>query len=220
MLCIPIGDLNKTRKKPYINYSLIAVNIAVFIIGFFFTNFDKIIYRFGFIPAKPELFQVFTSLFLHGSFMHLFMNMLFLWIAGDNVEDSFGHFGYLLFYLGAGLMGNIFHYYSVTAPHANIPCIGASGAISGVLGAYVLVYPRKKIVFWWLFWFILPHTGTFALASVWVIGAWFIMQLLSHIVSQGAGYSEVAYAAHIGGFISGAVITGLLVIMGRIKAKW
>lgn len=186
----------------------------------FFANYKQVIYKFGFIPARPELLQAFTSLFLHGGLEHLIGNMLFLWIAGDNVEDSMGHFGYLIFYLGAGLMGNISHYYVVSASQANIPCIGASGAISGVLGAYMLIYPKHKIVFWWLFWFILPHTGTFEIASFWVIGFWFVIQLISHMISHSGIYSSVAYIAHIGGFIFGVAVTWIFVLAGRVKVKW
>ena len=150
--------------------------------------------------------------------------MLYLFIVGDNVEDKLGHVGYLLFYLICGAMADAIHgaiamtmaiKSAGTSIMANIPCVGASGAISAVLGAYFVMFPRNKIKMFYVFFF---RPGTFSLPSFWIIGLWFVMQLFSQAV--GGGYSGVAYGAHIGGFLSGFLIVGFLIIIGVLKPFW
>lgn len=183
---------------------------------YFSPDYEKIVQHFGLIPLHAQPLTFVTSIFLHGSIFHLLGNMLFLWICGDNVEDRLGHFGFLLFYLAAGIIASLTHIKMTTMP--GIPCIGASGAISGVLGAYVVLFPKSKIKFWYLFWFYLIfRTGTFTLASVWALGFWFIEQLLLGYLNLSVQSGGVAYWAHIGGFISGLLIVGLLRFSGVVR---
>lgn len=220
MLVIPTGDINPSERKPYVNYFLLGLNIIVFAAVFLLTDYEKVIINYGFIPSKGFSYTMITSIFLHGGLLHLLGNMLYLWIVGDNVEDKFGHFWYLLLYLASGAIAVFFHWALVQGRMAQIPCIGASGAIAGILGAYVVLFPRSKIVFWYLIWLyiIFFRIGTFNIASFWAIGFWFVMQLFSQ-AATGAG-TGIAYGAHIGGFIFGAVVTGILLLLGVLRAKW
>lgn len=167
------------------------------------------------MPLHPQTITFITSLFLHGGLLHLFGNMLFLWICGDNVEDRLGHLGFLLLYLASGIIASLTHIQMTAMPE--VPSIGASGAISGILGAYVVLFPRSKIRFWYLFWFYLFfRMGTFTLASVWAIGFWFIEQLLLGYLTLSSHAVGVAYWAHIGGFVFGLIIVGLLRLSGLV----
>lgn len=219
MFFIPIGDDNPTRRTPYVNYALLAINTILFLGLGFTTQYQNLVMHFGFIPDKAVPYTYITSIFLHGSIWHLLGNMLYLFIVGDNVEDKLGHVGYLLFYLFCGALANVFHAAMVSGKMMHIPTIGASGAISAVLGSYMLLFPKNKIKFFYiLFIFFFIRWGTFKLASLWAIGAWFIMQLFSHATS--GGYTNVAYGAHIGGFIGGVLIVGTLVLVGLIQVHW
>lgn len=158
-------------------------------------------------PVIPPVLTLLTCVFLHGGWMHFLGNMWFLWIFGDNVEDRFGHFGYLLFYLGCGVAASVTHYASM--PDSTMPTIGASGAIAGVMGAYMYLYPRATVlslvpIFYFIRIIVLP-------APVF-LGIWFLMQLLQ---GMGASASGVAWWAHIGGFVIGAAIAAVL---GRTHA--
>lgn len=153
-------------------------------------------------PAVPPLMTMLTCVFLHGGWMHFLGNMWFLWIFGDNVEDRFGHFGYLLFYLGCGVAASVAHFASM--PDSTMPTIGASGAIAGVMGAYWVLYPRARVlslvpIFYFLRIVVLP-------APIF-LGIWFVMQLLQGMSTHASG---VAWWAHIGGFVIGAILAGLL----------
>jgi membrane associated rhomboid family serine protease len=217
---IPLKDLNPSRTYPFVNLTLILANITVFIytLGLEVTlprlSFEALLLSYSTVPARfPALLAghasfeasfvpLFTSMFLHANFWHLAGNMLFLWIFGDNVEDFFGHFAYLLFYLvcgvGAGLLHVIFNL------HSNVPALGASGAISGVMGAYILLYPRARILTL-VFIFPLP------VPAVIFLGLWYVMQFLSGINALGGGASGgVAVWAHIGGFLLGMLLTGMV----------
>jgi len=217
---IPLKDINPSRTYPFINITLILTNIAVFLyqinlqLTLSVRDYDAFLYSHSTVPARfvallsghgsleAACVPLFTSMFLHSGFLHIAGNMLFLWIFGDNVEDYFGHLGYLLFYLlcgvGAGLCHAAFHVYS------NLPALGASGAISGVMGAYILLYPRARILTVVII-FLLP------IPAVFVLGEWFIMQFLSGLNAVGSGVSGgVAWVAHIGGFLLGMVITAVV----------
>jgi membrane associated rhomboid family serine protease len=217
---IPLKDLNPSRSYPFVNLTLILLNIGVFLYEFnlrltltprayefFLTSYSVVPARFlaflwGQTSFEAAFLPLLSSLFLHVTFLHLAGNMLFLWIFGDNVEDSFGHFSYLLFYLvcgvGAGLLQSLFDLHSV------IPALGASGAISGVMGAYILLYPRARVLTL-VFIFVLP------IPAVFVLGAWFLMQFLSGMNALSAGMmGGVAWWAHIGGFLLGLLLTGFL----------
>jgi membrane associated rhomboid family serine protease len=219
MFFLPIGDENPARKVPYVTFALLAVNVLVFL-GLGFTSlYGDIVRQFGYIPSKAVPFTFLTSLFLHGSIFHLLGNMLYLYIVGDNVEDKLGHAGFLAFYLVTGAAANLIHGHMASGRMLDLPTIGASGAISAVLAAYLLMFPRNKIkYFYFIFVLVFIRWGTFSLASFWAIGLWFLMQLFSHAFS--GGYSSVAYGAHIGGFLAGFLILGFLVLTGRIAVFW
>ncbi len=161
--------------------------------------YDLFVFRHGFRPAEPTLTSLFGALFLHGGWMHLIGNMLFLWIFGDNVEFRLGHFGYFLTYLGTGVAATLF--FALFVPGSQIPLIGASGAISGVLGCYYLWFPRNRVkTFVFLFPFIF---GTYFIPARWVLGFFLLIDnLLPFLISRGSG-GGVAHGAHIGGFLAG-----------------
>ncbi|MEK7449189.1 MAG: rhomboid family intramembrane serine protease [Planctomycetota bacterium] len=225
MLILPIGDINPRRTVPYVNYLLIAVNTAVFILLGFQENYDLIVSRYGLTPAQIKPLTFITSMFLHGSIFHLVGNMLFLWICGDNVEDRLGHLGFLLLYLTAGLVAGGAHILMISPAEKMIPCIGASGAISGIMGAYLVLFPGSRIKFWYFFFFyFFIRTGTFMLTSFWAIGFWFAEQLLLTFISSAYQMpSGVAYWAHIGGFVFAFIIVLLIrstgIVQGGLRKK-
>jgi len=201
---IPIGDDNPTERTPYVNYGLIAVNVLAFLLFCLGPPNDPGLIRWTMVPADLYWPTLFTSLFLHGGWMHLIGNMVFLWIFGDNIEDRLGHLGYIVFYFVCGLAADAAHILS--NPASQLPTLGASGAISGVMGAYILFFPRHSVkTFIWLgFWYAdVVRTPAF----LW-IGFWFGQQILLNLLSRGGG--GVAYLAHIGGFIAGVAIAGAI----------
>jgi membrane associated rhomboid family serine protease len=206
---IPIKDNIPSRKRPFVTIAFIAINVVVFIYEMSLgRNINTFIFQFGMIPknivAGQNLHTLFTSMFLHGGFWHILGNMLYLYIFGDNVEDAFGHFGFLIMYLVSGLVGSAAHI--LTAVGSKIPTIGASGAVSGVLGAYFVLYPRAQVLALVpIFFFI----RIMALPAFIFLGFWFLLQLLYGAGSMGGG-AGVAFFAHIGGFVIG-ILLGLLV---------
>ena len=201
-------DTQRLHGRPYINYSLITLNIIIFIWEIietnFFTNESKInaiFFSYGTIPDlvfKGDFFPLITSMFLHGGIMHIIGNMVFLHIFGDNIEDRFGHFKYLILYLFWGIVAGIIHsFYAVYVGSGNIPAVGASGAISGVLGAYLILFPKAKIFTVITAFFI----TTVRIPAIAYIPLWFILQIIFGIINPEGG---VAYLAHIGGFVVGA----------------
>jgi len=170
----------------------------------------------GLVPSDIYIYKIFSSMFLHGSWMHLIGNMLYLWIFGNNIEDYLGHIKFLIFYLFCGICATLVHVFSDV--NSTIPVIGASGAISGVLGAYLILYPRAKVKL--LIWFGIV-TILRVRASV-VLIFWFVYQFLSILKSSGEG-GGVAWWAHIGGFIVGILIILLLgkkKVIQREKGPW
>ncbi len=221
----PISDDNpRQHVAPYVNYSIIAICVVVFLwqLSLGTDGGDRAVLSLGMIPARlfgygelpPELVVVpawatiFTSMFMHGGFLHIGGNMLYLWIFGDNIEDSMGHFRYAVFYLLCGTAAALTQ--GFVAPSSEAPMIGASGAISGVLGAYVLLHPRATIrVLIFLGFFV-----TFAyIPALVVLGFWFLMQLFSAAV-PASGEAGVAFWAHIGGFVAG------LALITFFKRRW
>ena len=212
---IPLRDENPSGKFAYVNVGLLVANVAVFFyqLQLLLTSpraLKAFELTYAMVPARISgwssghgsfelaFLPLFTSMFLHSGFPHLLGNMLFLWIFGDNVEAAFGHLRYLLFYLfcgiGAGLVHVAFNY------HSHIPALGASGAISGVLGAYIVLEPRNRILTLILIFLI-------RVPAVVVLGVWFAMQFLSGISSLGAAVNGgVAVWAHIGGFLIGVLV--------------
>ena len=210
---IPIGDENPTHRTPIVTLTLVIVNVIVF--GLQLLQGIDFTLRFSFVPlALTQLLEgrgslwvlvsMVTAMFLHGSFGHIFGNMLFLWIFGDNVEDVFGRVPYVLFYLMCGIAATLTQY--LTGPLSPIPNLGASGAISGVLGAYVLMFPAARVnLFIWPF---SIFFGTFGVPAFLWIGFWFLMQLFLGVQDLGQiTEGGVAFWAHIGGFVAGLALT-------------
>ena len=217
---IPLHDDNPTHSFPYLTITLIALCVLVYLWQMMLgpRGGAAVIYSLGVIPAvlldrvqlNPELVVVpaqttiFTSMFLHGGFMHLAGNMLYLWIFGNNIEDAMGKFRFILFYFvcgAAAVFGQV-----LQDPSSQIPMVGASGAISGVLGAYLLIYPRARVLVVIPLWFYLE---LIRLPAGWVLGFWFVLQLVSSILSDNAG-GGVAFYAHIGGFITGMMLVPVM----------
>jgi membrane associated rhomboid family serine protease len=209
----PIGDENAgTVIKPYVNWAIIGICIVVFVYEFILptAQLNALLFTYGVIPADivqmQNLYTLFTSMFLHGGFMHLVGNMLFLYVFGDNIEDAMGHISYLLFYLLTGLAAAGLQIAFDTS--STIPVIGASGAISGVMGAYLVLFPHGRIRAIVVFGVI----GQVILVPAWImIGLWFLLQLFSGFMSLGVGGNAggIAFWAHVGGFIAGAILVFL-----------
>ena len=220
MFIIPVGDENEPVRVPYVHYVIMAANIGVYLYCLSQAAYDPMIVKYGYYPAHPTVISALTSMFMHGGFWHLFGNMLFLWITGDNVEDRFGHIGYLLFYLAGGALAIFAHDHITVGEGRLIPLIGASGAISAVLGAYVALFPKAKIKYWFIIWLIIPiYKFNFRLSAYVAFGFWFLGQYFSQLLVGGSG-TEVAYAAHVGGFLVGAIVTLSLILAGVMRADW
>lgn len=212
---IPLYDTNTRKSFPFINYLIIGVNIFVFVLQLMAVNVDAFITTYAFIPARfsfinPATFmQIFTSMWLHGGFLHIISNMWFLHIFGDNVEDRLGHFRYIFFYVTSGIAAVAAQY--IISPASSIPLIGASGAIAGVTGAYFLLFRRSRVVA------LVPSFFGFwhrvELPSWIFLGYWFVLQIISGFGSLAAAGSDkggVAFFAHIGGFVCGYVLALLM----------
>jgi membrane associated rhomboid family serine protease len=213
---IPLRDDNPSSIAPVLTIAFIILCVLVFLwqLSFGAEGGQRIVYALGVVPAvllgqgqlPPELSLVppwltmFTSMFMHGGWMHLIGNMLYLWIFGDNVEDAMGHGRFVVFYLLCGVAAVLAQ--ALPEPNSEIPMVGASGAISGVLGAYLLLYPHARVLVAIPFGFIL-HTMRIPAGLVLVL--WFGLQLLSNAMAQ-AGQGGVAFRAHIGGFVAGMLL--------------
>ena len=239
---LPISDGGRPRGTfPYVNVALLALNALVFLyeigvggLGFLFGGSSLGIFvfflKFGFIPADltygadfrawmqtngvalpvPVWTTMLTAMFIHGGLMHFIGNMLFLWVFGDNIEDTFGHIRYLLFYLAAGILATLSHYAIDTA--STTPLVGASGAISGVMGAYLLLYPRNRIRTLVIYILI----TVIELRAVWLLLIWIGLQTVQGLLSIGISEQvSTAFFAHIGGFVVGAITGGICKIFRR-----
>ena len=226
---LPLKDSPKTWRTPWVNLTLIAINVLAFLYELALgPRLDLFLSRWAVIPAEVSavlrdapgahpavLITLITAMFLHGGWLHLGGNMLFLWIFGDNVEDAMGHVRYLVFYLVGGLCAAAAQIAS--APLSMVPMLGASGAISAVLAAYVFLYPRSPITvlnpipLLWLFW------GLFLIFPAWlVIGLFFVVNLWDALTVSTEG--GVAFMAHVGGFVGGAVLYRLF-LLGRERLE-
>lgn len=249
-MVFPIGDDNRDRKTtPVVNYLLIALNIFVFIYWQNWGRDLHVTYAYATVPGEiltgddiitankimvdpytgqrfelpglqatpiPVFLTLFTSMFMHGGLAHLAGNMLYLWIFGDNVEDALGHLKYLFFYLLCGMIAGLCHVITtlVFGQSLLIPSLGASGAISAVLGAYIRLFPGKSVHLWVIF-------LIFSVPAFLAVGIWFAFQVINGLgVLGGQEAGGVAYAAHIGGFISGLILVGVFAkdYMTRRKA--
>ncbi len=213
-MILPIGDVPRPDKVPFVNYAFLAANILVFLLlqpnDFTrFKGFEEFLGKWGFTPAKFTLVSLISSMFLHGDIYHLFGNMLFLWITGDNVEGRLGHIGYFFFYVAAGVVATLAHYVSDVA--SAIPSLGASGAISGVIGAYFILCARNRIkVFYWI-WF---YIGVILVPARLAIGFWILEQIILATVIMTGDFIGIAVWAHIGGLVFGL---GLIFALTRVK---
>ena len=221
---IPLRDENPVASVPVVTWALVAACVLTFLwqVSLGAPHFNRAIFSLGVIPAVlfghaqlapevamvPPAVTVVTSMFLHGGWLHLAGNMLYLWIFGDNIEDRMGHVRFPLFYLACGVAAVFAQ--ALPAPAAQVPMVGASGAISGVLGAYLLLFPRARVLVLVPFGFILQ---AIRLPAVWVLGLWFAIQLLSSVMTP-AGEGGVAFRAHLGGFVAGLVLAPLF-LLGR-----
>jgi membrane associated rhomboid family serine protease len=203
----PIGDDNTSRKTvPLVTYALVALNVLFFFVEL--SGGDAFIGKWAFVPSRflanpfGDFLTLFTSMFMHAGWVHLGGNMLYLWIFGDNVEDRIGHIKFTIFYLLCGLAAT---FAQLAFSHgSNVPNLGASGAIAGVLGAYILLFPKGKVR-------VLQGQQVVQVPALIVIGIWIVLQFFSGIgsIANTADTGGVAYMAHIGGFIAGFVLTFL-----------
>ena len=223
---LPIGDDDSDRRMaPLVNYALIAANILVFVFLQGMGGNEKFTYAYSTVPAEiltgkdiaagvleptpiPVYFTLITSMFMHGGWAHLLGNMLFLWVFGDNIENRIGHLRYLIFYLVCGIIASLSHVL-LAGSDALIPSLGASGAISGVMGGYLLLFPSRRVR-------VIMGRGIGEVPAFVALGIWIVFQVISQMGMLGGeqGGGGVAYAAHIGGFIAGLALIKLFDIGG------
>jgi membrane associated rhomboid family serine protease len=210
----PIGDDNSgERTFPIVTHVLIALNVLFFLVEL--SGGDPFVKQWAFVPSRflanpaADSPTLFTSMFMHGGWLHLGGNMLYLWIFGDNVEDRLGHGTYTVFYFVCGLAATFAQL--LVSPGSNVPNLGASGAIAGVLGSYILLFPQGRVR-------VLQGSRVVQMPALLVIGFWIVLQLFSGIgsIAAAADTGGVAYMAHVGGFVAGCVLT--LVLRGRRAA--
>ena len=225
---IPLRDNIQSRTIPFVTYVLIGGNVFMFLMELSLgANLERFIHIYGMVPQKvayavfdaPQMLpgailSFFTSIFLHGGWLHLLGNMLYLYIFGDNVESALGHFRYLIFYVACGVAASLAHL--LANPSSSVPTVGASGAIAGVLGAYFLLFPRARIVTLVPVFFFVTFVN---IPAILFLGLWFFIQFMSGSMSYGsdAAASGVAWWAHIGGFAVGAGYT--IMRYQRIKER-
>ncbi len=191
----PLKDENPRSRFPFVNFLFIILNVVAFVLSL--RAFEYFINTYGFKPAEFSLLTLFTSMFLHGGIAHIFGNMWFLYIFGDNVEDKFGHFKYVIFYILSGIAASVLHF--LLNIDSSIPAVGASGAISGVLGAYLVLFPHVKV-------YVTGGFGHVGKVSAWfMLGVWFLFQLISGTFSLFGAQGGIAFFAHIGGFVFGVI---------------
>ncbi len=227
---IPLKDDLPTTRPAVVTVALIAVNVAVFLWQELGVGLEASVRIGGLVPAQllgydfgppallPPAATVLTSMFLHGSFLHIGGNMLFLWIFGNNVEEAFGHLRFLAFYLVAGVAAALAQTGASALTGGNeliVPMVGASGAISGVLAAYWLMFPRARVL---TVIFIVIFVKLLYLPAWFFLGAWFVLQLLGALLGGGAG--GVAFMAHVGGFVAGLLLAFLWRPRRRSWASW
>lgn len=214
---IPIRDHAPSRSVPVVTLIIIGLNVAVFIYQVLFVrDLEGFFYSAGLVPcaltsqcglipnALPPLLTILTSMFMHAGWLHIGGNMLYLWIFGNNIEDAMGHLGYAIFYLLCGLAASLAQV--AIGPSSTIVNVGASGAIAGVLGAYLLLFPRASVDTLLILGFLIRIV---TLPALIVLGGWFVLQLFSGLASLGVETGGVAFFAHIGGFVAGMILVNI-----------
>ena len=217
---IPLRDVIPSRTTPGVTISLIVLNVLIYLFGLMLgeQGRDALIDTFGLVPAFFSLINVFTAMFVHSGLAHLAGNMLFLWIFGDNVEDRFGHGRFMMFYLLCGFAAAIAQ--TMLTPNSLVPMVGASGAIAGVMGAYLVLYPRSRVLMLFPFPPIL-----FELPAVFFLVIWFLVQFLNGInqlpiFEHDAISGGIAFWAHVTGFVSGLVLVVFMRRPERATVDW
>lgn len=215
---VPLHDSTplKVIRFQSVTVTIIALNVVMYLTTGAFNSeavLDTVAAGWGVVPGElthmaapvlgydpvPEPFTLLTYMFLHAGWWHLISNMLFLWVFADNIEDAYGHTAFALLYLTAGVMAALV--YTLLSPSSNMPLIGASGAVSGVLGAYVVLFPRARV------WILLFLRIPLRIGALWVLGGWFLLQIFSWWIDRGNSEAGTAWGAHIGGFLTGAGLT-------------
>jgi membrane associated rhomboid family serine protease len=223
-MVLPLGDENPTTIRPRVTVGIIIACVVLYVWQHLLMSgegAERVAFALGAIPAVltgrvalppeidliPPVASIFTSMFLHGGIWHLAGNMLYLWVFGNNIEDAMGHVRYFIFYLLCGVAAVFAQV--LTGPDSQIPMVGASGAISGVLGAYMLLFPRARVLLGMPLGFVIVQIGRFP--AIWVLAAWFLMQLAMGTLSAARAPDQggIAFGAHIGGFIAGLVLVAL-----------
>jgi membrane associated rhomboid family serine protease len=217
---IPLRDVIPSRTKPGVTITLIVLNVLVFLLQLSLSERgqDAFIYAFGMVPAYFSFFTMLTSMFVHGGLAHIGGNLLFLWIFGDNVEDRLGHARFLFFYLLCGVIAALSQL--MIDPDSTVPMVGASGAIAGVMGAYLVLYPHSRVLMLFPFPIFL-----FELPAVVFLGIWFFVQFLNGIgqlpiFQQDQISGGVAFWAHVAGFAAGLVLVLLMRRPERTRVEW
>jgi membrane associated rhomboid family serine protease len=217
---IPLRDVIPSRTKPGVTITLIALNLLVFLFQLSLSDraHDAFLYAFGLVPAYFSFATVFTSMFVHGGLAHLGGNLLFLWIFGDNVEDRLGHLRFVFFYLLCGVIAALSQL--LLDPDSTVPMVGASGAIAGVMGAYLVLYPHSRVLMLFPFPLFL-----FELPALVFLGIWFLVQFLNGIgqlpvFQQDQISGGVAFWAHVAGFAAGVVLVVFMKRPERTKVEW
>ncbi len=208
----PLHDANPRHGPSFVTWSLIAANVLIFFYGLGLSPFEvqAFVFNYAFIPQNfffnplSNAYSLLTSMFLHGGFAHIVGNMFFLYVFGDNIEDRMGHGRYLLFYLLGGVVATLAH--GLFTPGSPVPLIGASGAVSAVLGAYLVLFPRQRVLTF------IPPFFVFWLPAWFYLGYWALIQTLEAVggLGVGAGADGIAWWAHVGGFVFGLLCVRLL----------
>ena len=218
---IPLRDVIPSRTTPYVTIALVALNSLVFLYQLSLGNgLNAFVFDYGLVPAYFSWTSVVTSMFLHGGFLHVAGNMLYLWIFGDNVEDRMGHGRFLVFYLLCGIVAALGQ--TFTVPHSQVPMVGASGAIAGVMGAYFVLYPQSRIVTLLPLFIVWP---VIEVPALFFLGIWFVMQFLSGVGSiatavGGEPAGGVAFWAHVAGFAAGLLGVFVFRRPERQRVEW
>jgi membrane associated rhomboid family serine protease len=217
---IPLRDSQPSYSRPVVTILIIVVNVLVFLFELSLDPFSRnhLISVYGVVPERLDYTTLLTSMFLHGGWMHLIGNMWFLWIYGDNVEDILGHGKFLIFYLLCGIAAGLAHV--LTNPYSDMPTVGASGAIAGVMGAYVVKFPHSRILT------LIPifiFFTTVEIPAVFILLYWFVLQFFSGLGSIGYSHATqqgVAWFAHVGGFVAGIVLIFLMRPKQRYESRY